>query len=920
MADKNIREELSLNRGWLFFNWTEQDSGPTAHNGAYLSAKTRVNGGPASQDFDDTDWKRLDLPHDFVHENAPEEGLPGFCGCRRRGTAWYRRHFRLDEADRCKNIELRFDGIAVHADVFFNGAPVWSNRCGYTGFRIDVTPMAEYGNFINTIAVRVDASINEGWWYEGGGIYRDTWLIKRSPQHIATDGLYADPRRNKAGKWIVPVEAEIANTGKSDAAVRLSAKLIAPDGTVAAAAESPEVTAELFARTTAKLELNAPENVALWDLENPVLYTVEAVLTGADGTPLDIVTQKCGFRTIAFDAEHGFFLNGRHVKLQGTCNHQDHACVGVAVPKSIERFRILKLKEMGCNAYRCSHNPPSPSLLDLCDELGMLVMDENRHYSTSDEHLRQLEWLVRRDRNHPSVILWSLFNEEPLQGTETGYEMARKMSALVKRLDSTRFTTAAMNGGFLTDCNASMALDVTGINYFIHEYDRYHEIAPGHPVLSSEDTSAVTSRGETATVREKNLLADNDTEAVPWGATQRAAWKAIDEREWMSGGFAWTGFDYRGEPTPYPFPSNVSFFGIVDLCGFPKNSFYFRQAFWRHDLAVLKISTHWNRPEQPGTPVGVTVISSKADTVELFLNGRSFGRQKTDRYEMNAFTVPYEPGEIRAVSYGADGNIVAETSEQTTGAPVALVLEPDRVMIADDGYDTVPVTVYAVDAQGRRVPDASTPVVFEIGGDGVLAGVGNGDENSLESEIIPERRLFNGYAQIMLRSAVGGRAAITLRASAAGLSQAETAIAILPDSADRVYADAPARFRALSGWLRSPFSAERPDPNVTLDGNDMNSWERVGVGTVLKSDARHPYMLLRTDLPEDAAGRKILFRSILGQAEFYAGGTLIGKKESEHIGEARVQLPDSLPDGRLTVLFKTLAENDSCGLLEPVLY
>ena len=450
MTDKNIREELSLNRGWLFFDGTEQDSGPTAHSGAYLSAKTRVNAGPGVQDFDDTGWKRIDLPHDFVHENAPEEGLPCFCGCRRRGTAWYRRHFRLDEADRGKNIELRFDGIAVHADVFFNGAPVWSNRCGYTGFRIDVTPMAEYGSFLNTIAVRVDASINEGWWYEGGGIYRDTWLVKRSPQHIATDGLYANPRRNAAGKWIVPVEAEIANTGKSDTPVRLAVKLLAPDGSAVAAAESPAVTAELFARTAIRLELTAPEDITPWDLENPVLYTVQAVLSGADGTVLDAVSQKCGFRTIAFDAEHGFFLNGRNVKLQGTCYHQDHACVGVAVPKSIERFRILKLKEMGCNAYRCSHNPPSPSLLDLCDELGMLVMDENRHFSTSDEHLRQLEWLVRRDRNHPSVILWSLFNEEPLQGTETGYEMARKMSALVKRLDDTRFTTAAMNGGYLT--------------------------------------------------------------------------------------------------------------------------------------------------------------------------------------------------------------------------------------------------------------------------------------------------------------------------------------------------------------------------------------------------------------------------------------------------------------------------------------
>ncbi len=898
------RQLLSLNRGWLFHDGDIPYVGPRAHNAAYLSSKTRMPEGVMTQNFDDTDWQSVNLPHDFVMTRPPQPEYGTFMGCRRRGIVWYRRHFRLEEADRGKNVELIFDGASSFAEVWFNGALVCTSSCGYTGFRCDVTPMAEYGDFLNTIAVRVDASRSEGWWYEGGGLYRDTWLLLRSPQHIRTDGVFANPVCTD-GVWHIPVQVETANTGMEEKMVYASSELYDNKGTLLASARSSMLALPVFDEAVLAYDLPAPENVTLWDLDSPTLYTVRTRLYAADGTELDAVTTRCGFRTIAFDAENGFFLNGRNVKLQGTCNHQDHACVGVAVPKSIERFRLLKLKEMGCNAYRCAHNPPTASLLDLCDELGMLVMDENRHYSTAEVYLDQLRWLVRRDRNHPSIILWSIFNEEPLQSTPVGYEMARKMSAIVKKLDPTRFTIGAMNGGFLTPLNASHAVDVTGINYYIHSYDDYHKSAPGQPVLSSEDASAIASRSVIATDYDAHTLADDDSEAVPWGATNRKAWKEIDVRPWMAGGFAWTGFDYRGEPTPYPYPSNVSFFGIMDLCGFPKNAFYLRQAFWRKDLAVLRTIPHWNLSVEKGTTVSVSVISSKAESVELFLNGRSFGRQNTIPYDMNRYEIPYEPGTLRAVSYDADGKEVASYDNVTSGAPAAIVLEADRCSLADDGYDCVPVAVSVVDAAGRHVPDADTMIHFSLTGAGEILATGNGDQNSLAAELQPDCRLFNGHAMTMVRAGIGGRGMLVLRAEAEGLEPAEVVLMIDPDSADREYAETPCRYRVFNDWIRSQFSGELPDPNVVIGKDDMNSWERTFPGTKLQTSQDKRFVIYRADISGLAeSGKNILFRAITGTAKCYIGGKLLHVKETYAEESASFCFAEGFAGNELTLILE----------------
>ncbi len=912
------REELCLNRGWLFFDKEITTEEMIAHKSAYIHAKTRSGAGASLPDYDDFKWMTINLPHDFVVGRCPQPDVPTYCGCRKRGVVWYRRYFRLEEEDRGKNIELDFGAIASSATVFFNGAPVYENSCGYTGFKCDVTPMAEYGDYLNTIAVRVDASACEGWWYEGGGIYRDVWLIKRNALHVETDGVYANPVKNASGEWHIPYEASVMNSGENEKRFTLCVKILDKNGVELSTTLSKPVSAPVFLTTRVDLDIPILFPVELWDINNPYLYTVQTILLDENGTILDETSQKCGFRTIKFTAQNGFFLNERNIKLKGTCNHQDHAGVGVAVPKSLERYRLLKLKEMGCNAYRCSHNPPSSSLLDLCDELGILVMDENRHYSTSEEHLNQLRWLVKRDRNHPSVILWSIFNEEPLQCNEVGYQMARKMCAVIHQLDTTRFTTGAMNGGFLTPLNASMALDVTGINYYIYEYDHYHEIAPNQPVVSTEDTSAVTSRGELFTDRAAHHLADNDTEAVPWGATQRVAWKAIDERPWMSGGFAWTGFDYKGEPTPYPYPSNSSFFGILDICGFPKNSFYVRQAFWRDDLAVLKIATHWNRTEMTGTPVPVMVISSKADEVELFLNGRSLGRQITDKYEMNTFDVAYEPGELKAVSY-KNGVPLCVAKECTTEKPFAIELVPDRSSIADDGYDIVPVAVYVKDKNGNRVPDAHNFISFSIEGEGEIAGVGNGDENSSESDTASCRSLYNGAAMVFIRTKIGGRGNLVLSASGIGLQTASVNLAIVPDGADRKYAAVPHKYSLIKEWLQSPFYDKKPNALLKFDDNDMNSWQRTETGHTLKSTNEKPYVMLRAELPENKKNDGIVFRSILGRAEFYYGENLIAVKDSVEPEQFNLKLPAVSNNNTLTVLLEIDHVGLYCGILGLVL-
>ena len=886
-------ERLSLDEGWRFHLGDIPNPEIVGHDATYMSAP-----GAAAADYDDTAWRPVDLPHDWAVEGPFDPSANVSQGYRPRGIGWYRRHFRLAPQDRGKHLEIQLDGIATHATIWLNGTLIHRNWCGYTSVYMDITPLALYGDALNTLVVRVDAEAMEGWWYEGAGIYRHTWLIKSNPVHIISDGVHADPVRDSSGKWSLPIEVTLDNIGPAaEAEVRV--KLLDPSGHEIGTTHST-VTVESLEQAVATLAM-AVENPVLWSVEHPNLYSVQTqVFVG--GKQVDAKTTHCGFRTLRFDANHGFFLNGQPLKLQGVCNHQDHAGVGVAVPDSLWDFRIRRLKEMGVNAYRCAHNPPAAEFLDACDRLGMLVMDENRVFNTSPEYQRQLEWLVRRDRNHPSVILWSVFNEEPMQGSEAGYEMVRRMAHLVKRLDKNRPVTAAMNGGLFTPLNVSKAVDVVGFNYQIPSYDAFHEANPNLPMTSSEDTSAFMTRGEYVTDDSKHIKDGFDTQFAPWGNSHRDAWKAIATRPYLAGGFVWTGFDYRGEPTPFQWPSVGSYFGIMDLCGFAKPAFYMHQAQWVHDRPILQIEPHWNWPGHEGKPVRVMAISN-ADTVSLSLNGVDLGEKPVDPYEMVDWQVPYQPGKLEAVAKKA-GCEVARQVVETTGEPVSLKLTPDRSVIAGDGCDAVPVTVEALDAEGRHVPTANLMVEFEISGPGEIIGLGNGDPVSHEPEKGNKRSLFNGLAQMILRSHHHGSGSLVLRAKATGLQSAEVSIQV-EKVAEQPAIPVAHPVLALDHWRMSPISATPPDPNQKLADSDQNSWERIHPGKLqIMTGGR--YTVYRTHLRPFAAvqarGGKVVFRGISGHAEFWLDGVKVAAKTDSVDALFELALPAGSGERTISIL------------------
>ena len=773
-APASLRERLSFDKGWLFHEGDVPFPPVIGHQMSYNNAKSGTAWGAASPTFDDTSWKTVNLPHDWAVEQPFDQKANISQGYRDRGMGWYRRYFKLDRADHGKHLELQFDGISTHATVWINGVLAERNWCGYTSAYIDITPFVKFGNSVNTIAVQVDAVAQEGWWYEGAGLYRHTWLVERNPVHIQTDGVFAQPVRGTDGRWSIPIEVALDSSDKVPADVEVESTLLDPDGKpVATASTNATVNPLQQMAATCNLLVTAPK---LWSIETPTLYAVHTVVKRG-GVPVDEVTTTCGFRTVRFDPNLGCFLNDKPVKLLGTCNHQDMAGVGVAVPDSLWDFKIRRLKEMGSNAYRCAHNAPSAEFLDACDRLGMLVMDENRNFGSAPEYLHQLAWMIRRDRNHPSVILWSVFNEEPSQGSEMGYEMVRRMSAAVKTLDTTRPVTAAQSNSMLNAINASQAADVAGFNYRPSDYDAYHAKYPDKPILSSEDTSSVMTRGEFVTDRKAQIL-DSYDDQLPgsWGLSHRKTWKNIDSRPFIAGTMVWTGFDYRGEPQPLSWPAAGSSFGCMDLCGFPKTAYYIHQAQWVKDKPILHIVPHWNWAGSEGKPIRV-FVATNAQSVAISLNGKSLGEHPVDKYEMLTLDVPYEAGRLEAVASN-DGKEVARFAVETTGEPAALKLIADRSTLAGNGVDAQPITVEAIDAQGRVVPTANLSVKFELTGPGTIIGLNNGDPTCHEPEKGNAHSLYHGLAQAILQSTEKGSGSLTLHASADGLSPADLLVTV----------------------------------------------------------------------------------------------------------------------------------------------
>jgi beta-galactosidase len=896
-ATHSGRERLLLDRGWLFHEGDIPFPVVTGHEPSYANAKAGSSSGAASPEFNDSQWRDVDLPHDWAVEQPFDPNANSAQGFRDRGMGWYRKYFRLDPADHGKHLELQFDGIATHCTIWVNGVLSARNWSGYNSIYIDITPIAKFGSEVNTIAVQVDAVAQEGWWYEGAGIYRHVWLVKRDPVHIETDGVFANPTRSNDGKWSIPIEAALYSSDKASANVKVESTLVDPNGKEVTSGTA-RVTVEPLKEAVAKIQLTV-ESPKLWSIDEPTLYSVRTVVK-RDGMAIDDVATTIGFRTIRFDPDNGFFLNDKPVKLLGTCNHQDAAGVGVAVPDSIWEFRIRRLKEMGSNAYRCAHNAPAAEFLDAADRLGMLVMDENRNFGSSPEHLRQLDWMVRRDRNHPSVILWSVFNEEPSQGTEMGYEMVRRMSEKVKERDTTRPVTAAQSNSVLNPVNASQAADVAGFNYVYRDYDRYHALYPSKPTFSSEDTSTVMTRDEYVTDRAAGVIDSYDDQVMPWGLSNRNAWKEIAERPFVAGTMVWAGFDYRGEIEPLSWPSAGSSYGVMDLCGFPKNAYYIHQAQWITDRPILHLVPHWNWAGSEGKPIKV-MVTSNADRVALILNGKSVGEKPVDKYDMATFEVPYEPGKLEAVAT-TDGKEVARFAVETTGIPSEVRLVPDRTTLAGDGYDAEPVTVEIVDGQGRLVPTADSELKFSVDGPGQIIGVNNGDPRNHESEKGTELSVFHGLAQVTLQTATGGHGKILLRATSAGLKAGEVAIDVA-ESEPRPYVSVILNPPlTILNWRRSPVMSVRPSHD-SITGVDVHGWTETQPGSWLVPYRNGRFAIHRAEFTPRAivqkSGGTIVLRDVAGKAEVWVDGKLAGEKVDGSRADFKVACPPG--DGKRVV-------------------
>ena len=752
------RESISLNKNWKFHLGSASDPKRDFDYGIVRNFTIAGGGGGCIvPKFDDSAWRTVNVPHDWAvelpfeyhkHFDVQSHGYRPVGGFYPHNSiGWYRKHFSVDKKKKGERFILRFEGVYRDFKIWINNNYIGSNFSGYSESSFDISDFIEFDQD-NVIVVRADATQYEGWFYEGAGIYRNVWLETYNPLRIEEYGVYVTAKAEKA-KAVLQVQTEVKNQLGSSQDCFVSSYIIDAKNKKVSKTVTSKLTIDNneSTKTFQNISVDKPN---LWDVENPYLYRLVSIIK-KDGITTDSTQTEFGIRSFVYDAEKGFFLNGKPMKIKGMCVHQDHAGVGTAVPEALVYYRIKLLKEMGVNAYRCSHNPPSKSVLEACDRLGMMVLDEIRVIGTGKEYYQQFEKLILRDRNHASIMLWSLGNEETgVQNTALGQRMAHTLVQRQKELDPSRLSTYGGNNG-INFYGINQEMDVRGFNYHIRELDDYHKAHPNQPILFSEVSSMVSSRGMYTKDSIKGYLPDYDMNKPNWGQNAEEWWKFAAVRPWLMGGFVWTGFDYRGEPTPFTWPNVNSHFGIMDVCGFPKNTYYYYQSWWT-DKDVLKIYPHWNN-HKAGDKVQVW-CNSNADEVELVLNGKSLGKKVMPRNSHLEWDVLYEPGKLEAIGF-KNGKIL-RTAVETTGNAFQIVLTPDRDTIKSDGNDVSVINVKVLDREGREVPDASNVIQFSLSGEARILGVGNGDPSSHEEDICLDgkwkRSLFNGKCQIIIQS------------------------------------------------------------------------------------------------------------------------------------------------------------------------
>jgi len=844
-SNAQTRQRIPFNEFWLFQkgdpvgagdtlsyekikDWVRATGNEFVRDGVKrVRPQTQIGGDVVytSSSYNDTDWRKLNIPHDWGIEGPFNQDYPGETGkLPWFGVGWYRKHFTVGANEKNRRFYLQIDGAMAYSTVWLNGEFVGGWPYGYASYELDLTPYVKFEGE-NVIAIRLDNPPDSSRWYPGGGLYRNVWLVKTAPLHVGHWGTYITTPDVTIDNATVDLKVMVNNGLASSSSATVKARIYELDlsghrlpASIATASTSVQVPANSNQVASLSANVRRPK---LWDLQSPRRYVALTVIEQG-GKTIDEYETIFGIRTIKFDEQQGFYLNGQHVYLKGVCNHHDLGALGSAINiRALER-QLEILREMGVNAIRTSHNPPAPELLDLCDRMGFVVMDEafdawrrgkkknDYHLIFDDWHEKDLRAQIRRDRNHPSVILWSIGNEIGEQGNAEGHALAASLTKIVHEEDPTRPSTAAANNRNAGYNGFQKTVDVFGYNYQYGDYGKFREANPSMPLFGNETASTVSSRGEyffpvdpdKSKGRADFQVSSYDLYAPRWAVPPDTEFEAQDRFPYVGGEFVWTGFDYLGEPTPYggdsktrleftdpqvqqqmdnelkqlgqiKVPSRSSYFGIVDLCGFKKDRFYIYQARWRPDLPMAHILPHWNWPERVGLITPVHVYTS-GDEAELFLNGRSLGRKKKGQYQyrLRWDEVKYEPGELRVVAY-KNGKRWAQDVMKTTGNATHVVVSADRSRIKADGNDLSFVTLRLTDRAGLMVPRAQNLVRFSISGPGEIVAVDNGDAASHTSFQAKERWVYKGMALAIVRTKKGLPGQIHLRAESPGLRSAE---------------------------------------------------------------------------------------------------------------------------------------------------
>jgi beta-galactosidase len=776
-GDQTMRSRTSFTKGWLFARFGSMPDGSTKEEPPGLER----------QGLDDVSWRRLDIPHDWGIEGPFRADLPSTTGkLPWVGIGWYRKHFSVSSADKGMRFFIDVDGAMSHAKVWLNGQYLGEWPYGYASFRLEMTSHIRFDRE-NLLAVRLDNPPNSSRWYPGGGIYRNVWLVTTAPVHVAHGGTFVTTPKVAGADATIRIRTEIENQSDADAEVTLLVE-ISQSGKTAVVASAPEASMSVPAgrRETCETEVGI-RSPKLWDLHSPSLYSVKTSVR-KNGRLVDTLQTVFGIRIAEFTPDSGFMLNGRRIRINGVCNHHDLGLLGTAVNEAALRRQIRLLQEMGCNAIRTSHNPPAPELLNVCDRMGMLVVDEAfdcwekgkapNDYSTlfKDWHEKDIRAFVRRDRNHPCVIAWSSGNEIREQNDGN---LSLKLRAIFRSEDSTRPVTAGCDKPDAGFNGFQNSVDVFGYNYKPHLYAKFHEANPLKPLYGSETASCISTNGEylfpVSEDKSKGFsdhhVSSYDLYAPYWATIPDVEFEGQDKNPFVAGEFVWTGFDYLGEPTPFwddTSQSRSSYFGILDLCGFKKDRFFLYQARWRPDVPMAHILPHWNWPERVGQITPVHVYTS-GDEAELFLNGQSLGRKRKTQYRLRWDEVKYAPGELNVIAY-KDGREWASDDVRTTGTAARLELSTDRAEIDADGRDLSFVTVKIADTDGAMVPTAGNLIRFMVSGPGIIAAVGNGDPTDHGSFQSDRSKAFHGQCLLIIRSIEGKNGQIRLTAESDTLS------------------------------------------------------------------------------------------------------------------------------------------------------